>query len=159
MKPRTRDKLVTALSCIVGGVVLLLVGLGIIPLDEPMNAPRFVVVLVSGAFIAAGGLLLRLPKRSGLAHVFAFCCYLGLTTAFWWAAIAAPSELFGGDIVWFLPDEMNVLLGRCLFGLVAVLGTGVMVYAPINLLTQRLKSEKQYQDSSIDSDRNMDNSW
>ena len=124
-----------------------------------MNAPRFVVVLVGGAFIAAGGLLLQLPKRSGLAHVFAFCCYLGLTTAFWWAAIAAPSELFGGDIVWFLSDEMNVLLGRCLFGLVAVLGTGVMVYAPLDLLMKRLNRETPYQESSIETNRTMDDSW
>ena len=141
VKSRTRDKLVAALSCIVGGSVVLLVGLGIIPLDEPMNAPRFVVGLVGGALIAGGGLLLQSPTKSWLAHMFAFCCYFGLTAAFWWTAIAAPSELFEGHSIPFLSREENVRIARFLFGAVAALGTSVLIYAPISLVKQRLRRE------------------
>ncbi len=123
-----------------GGGVVLLVGLGIISLDEPMKAPRYVVIFVGGALIAAGGLLLQPPKRSGWAHVFAFCCYFGLTATFWWTA-AAPSELFEGHSIPFLSREINVRIARFLFGAVAALGTLVLIYAPIALVKQRLRRE------------------
>lgn len=90
------------------------------------NAPDWIIALGGWIFVGCGLLLLKLPKF--VTHLIAGGTVLSFTAVFAWVALFGEAEHFSPGPSW-LSDETNLLTARLLFGVVALLGAAIFVFA------------------------------
>lgn len=104
------------------------VALGIVPLNQgEIYAPAWVLFLCGLIFLMSGCMIL-LGQHSKLNDLFAFVFCLAASLVGAWVAFFGSSEQFSGGLP-FVPRDVNVVLGRTLFGAGAVVTLGVAAYA------------------------------
>lgn len=123
-----RAKLAYGIGCIALGCYPIALSLGLLPVDEgALNAPPWVVAGAGFAFVIAGSMILLANHSRAndlLAGVLLFV--FGIMGA--WVSLFSSSEGFSGGLP-FLSRDLNVMLGRWLFGLGALISFAICVYA------------------------------
>ena len=115
------------------GLFVVLMAVGVIPVEEgDLHAPNLILLLCGLAF-AAGGLAILLPsdprvKLSLVVIILASFLVIGV-----WVAVFGDAAHFSGGIP-LLSRETNAVLARAAFGLGAVLILGMLVMALRQLL-------------------------
>lgn len=123
-----RARLVYGLGCIAVGCYPVALGLGFFPVAEAgLNAPPWVVMAAGFAFVIAGFMIL-LADHSRANDLLAGILLLLFGAIGVWVSLFSSSEGFSGGLP-FLSQETNVFLGRCLFGLGALISFAVCAYA------------------------------
>ncbi|MBT8401906.1 MAG: hypothetical protein KJO98_15635 [Rhodothermia bacterium] len=103
------------------GAAITGVGAQVIPVDPAtVHAPYWVIVLCGLVFMA-GGMAAVIGEKHPLNGVLAAIIALGLAASFAWVTLFGDSEHMSGG-VWFLPQSVNDILGRILFGLGSIMG-------------------------------------
>lgn len=123
-----RARLVYGLGCIALGCYPLALSLGFLPVDEAgLHAPLWVVAVAGFVFIIAGFMILLANHSRAndlLAGVLLFL--FGIMGA--WVSLFSSSEGFSGGLP-LVSQETNILLGRWLFGLGALISFALCGYA------------------------------
>lgn len=101
------------------------------------NAPDWLIALGGYLFIGCGLLLLKLGQL--ITHFIAGATVLAFTAVFAWVSLFGEAEHFSPGPSW-LSDETNLLTARILFGLAALLGAAIFIYAMRYFWQQRNKS-------------------
>lgn len=70
--------------------------------------------------------ILLIIKSQKLGQFFAAITTISITTICAWVSLLGDSEHFESDSLFF-SKEMDVLIARILFGLVAVMGTAIVI--------------------------------
>ena len=141
--PTPRTRLAAGLFMAALGAWVSLLALGVLPMDpEALHVPRWVFLMCGLVFVAGGGALLSEPMPA-LRDAFVATLLLTFALAGAWVAFFSDSEAFSGGLP-FLPDIVNVILARSLFGLGAIGLGGSFVYVALRILRGQ----------SIDGDRN-----
>ena len=126
MSPHSR--LAWGLGCIALGCYPISMALGWLPVDEAdVMAPMWVVAMAGLAFVIAGAMIL-LANHSWTNDLLAgvLCLLFGITGT--WVSLFSSSEGFSGGSP-LLSDESNVMLGRWLFGIGALMCFAISAYA------------------------------
>ncbi len=116
-----------ALIAIACGGFTLLVASGVLPAQSAGNTPIWVVA-VAGLVFVIGGVMILLRHHSRALDLFAAVILAGFTSIGVWVAFYSPADGISGGIP-FLPESMNVGLGRIMFGLGALICFGCFLYA------------------------------
>lgn len=103
-----------ALIAIASGGSILLIATGVIDVEPTAGTPHWVVGLAGLAFVLAG-FMIFLRHHSRALDLMAAVLLGAFTLMAGWVTFDSSSEGFSGGIP-FLPREMNVTLGRALFG-------------------------------------------
>lgn len=115
-------------GCIALGCYPVALGLGLLPVDEAgLSAPLWVVAGAGFAFIIAGFMIL-FARHSRINDLLAGVLLLLFGTMGIWVSLFSSSEGFSGGLP-FLSQELNILLGRWLFGLGALISFAMCGYA------------------------------
>ena len=123
-----RAKLAYGVGCIALGCYPIALGLGFFPVEEArLNAPPWVVVAAGLAFVIAGFMIL-LAAHSRVNDLLAAVLLLLFSVMGIWVSIFSPSEGFSGGLP-FLSRELNIMLGRGLFGLGSLISIAMCAYA------------------------------
>lgn len=124
----SRARLAYGLACIALGLYPVALGLGYFPVDEArLTAPSWVVAAAGFAFVIAG-LMILLADHSRANDLLAGILLLIFGAIGAWVSLFSSSEGFSGG--WpFFSQELNVFLGRCLFGLGALISFAICGYA------------------------------
>ncbi len=97
------------------GLLAIAVPVGLIDVGESShNAPRLVLILV-GVVFSCGGLAILFGQHSRANNLTVAVLLIAMGSIGGWVSLAAPPEGFSGGIP-LLPHELNVKLGRVLFG-------------------------------------------
>lgn len=108
------------------GALICLVGLDVIPAqDGSIHAPRWVLVLCGGVFVAAG-LAIFFKDRPLLVSLLGNLIVASFAVIAAWIAFAGPSGQFSGGIP-LLPHELNVKIARSFFGMGALLCALILI--------------------------------
>jgi len=117
-----------AFTGIVIGIVIMLAAMDIIPLDESrLHSPRFIFGLAGLAISATGGAHLFYDNKC----VNAFCAAIILVCFArigWWATMTTSKDNLGGGVP-FVSREINVLIGKGIFGFGVLCSLMLMVWA------------------------------
>jgi TRAP-type C4-dicarboxylate transport system permease small subunit len=116
-----------ALVAIACGGYALLAASGVITAQTANDTPAWVLGLAGMTFVIAG-IMIFLRNYSRALDLFAAVVLASFTLITGWIAFHASSAGFSGGIP-FLPSDMNVSLGRVMFGLGALLCFGGFLYA------------------------------
>ncbi len=116
-----------ALVAIACGGYALLAASGVISAQTANDTPAWVLGLAGMTFVIAG-IMIFLRNYSRALDLFAAVVLASFTLITGWIAFYASSAGFSGGIP-FLPSDMNVSLGRVMFGLGALLCFGGFLYA------------------------------
>ena len=122
------SRLAWGLGCIALGCYPISMALGWLPVDEAdVMAPLWVVAMAGLAFVIAGAMIL-LANHSWANDLLAgvLCLLFGITGT--WVSLFSSSEGFSGGSP-LLSDESNVMLGRWLFGIGALICFAISAYA------------------------------
>ena len=115
-------------ACILFGLYPIGAALGLLPIaQDGVHAPVWVLFLC-GVIFAMGGCMILLGQHSRLNDLFAFVFSLAASTIGAWVALFGSSEQFSGGIP-FVPYHINIMLGRILFGVGAIITLGMAAYA------------------------------
>ena len=126
LSPRAR--LAYGAGCIAVGCYPIALGLGLLPVDEAgLSAPPWVVAGAGFAFIIAGFMIL-FARHSRINDLLAGVLLLLFGIMGVWVSLFSASDGFSGGLP-FLSRETNVLLGRWLFGLGALISFAMCGYA------------------------------
>jgi len=123
----TRDALGTIASggfAALMGAWCVLMGAGVIHTDAPAEAPRWVIMVAGGLFVA-GGVAAALTTASGriakaIVGALAMAIVAGFAAIGGWIAFGPGERAFGSPFVVFGP-KVNEAAGRIAFGLGAAL--------------------------------------
>lgn len=123
-----RSRITWGLICIGVGCYPIAIALGLIPLgpDEEM-APLWVIAGAGIAFIIAG-LMILLAHYSRANDYLAGVLCLVFGAMGTWVSLFSSDDGFSGGL-FFLSHEQNIMLGRWVFGLGAVICFAICVYA------------------------------
>ena len=114
--------------CIGIGTAILLVAIGVLPVDpDSVHAP-YPIVGLCGIVLVFGGSMILMGDRSrynSLAAAGMLVCFA--LVGGWAALIASPESIEGG--LPFLPQGINAFLGKIIFGSGAVLSAALSVHA------------------------------
>jgi hypothetical protein len=121
-----KGDIAVALVAIACGGYALLVAAEVVPVDMADNTPRWIAGLVGGTFVVAG-LMVFLRNYSRALDLMAALLLAAFTLLAAWVAVYGAEEVSGG--VPFLPRDMNVSIGRVMFGMGAVMCFGGFLYA------------------------------
>ena len=118
--PSKHQSLWLGLLCIAVSLFPIAHSLNLLPIaEQPGDAPRWVIGLCGMVFALSGCMMMtQLNSRlnNSLAAIFlALMGAIGL-----WVSLFSPAEGMSGGL-FFLSQEQNVLLGRCVFGLGAAI--------------------------------------
>ncbi|MBT8065911.1 MAG: hypothetical protein KJO09_01625 [Gammaproteobacteria bacterium] len=122
------SRLAWGLGCVALGCYPISMALGWLPVDEAdVMAPMWVVAMAGLAFVIAGAMIL-LANHSWANDLLAgvLCLLFGITGT--WVSLFSSSEGFSGGSP-LLSDESNVMLGRWLFGIGALMCFAISAYA------------------------------
>lgn len=114
--------------CVCIGTGILLIALGLIPVDPAtVHAPYSVLGLCGVVFFLAGVMILlgENSKYNSLGASVMLICFAIIGG---WATVFASTEGMRGGLP-FLSDGINVLLGKSLFGFGALVCAALAVYA------------------------------
>ena len=123
-----RARLVYGVGCIALGCYPLALGLGLFATDSSMlTAPPWVVSSAGIAFVIAGFMIL-LAHYSRVNDLLAGVLLFVFGLIGVWVAVFSSNEGFSGGLP-FLPRDTNIMLGRWLFGLGALISFATCAYA------------------------------
>jgi hypothetical protein len=123
-----RSRLAWGFGCIAIGCYPISIALGLFQIDDTAsNAPHWVVAAAGIAFVIAG-LMILLAQHSRANDFLAgiLCFVFGAMGT--WVSLFSSNDGFSGGLA-ILPNEQNIMLGRWLFGLGAVICFAISVYA------------------------------
>ena len=110
------------------GLFILLVAADVLHADpSSFHAPRWVVGLCGIVFVA-GGVAVAFPERTRIVHATAMVILAGLGSVGAWVAFFGESNEIRGGLS-FLPHDLNLLLGRAVFGFGAACCFLLLIYA------------------------------
>ena len=128
----TKTKLFSWLF-ILTGLFFVLIGIGIIPIDDSeLNAPEWVVGLCGFVFSLAGVMIL-VGEKSPINHLLAGLLVLSFGCIGGWIALYGEAAHFSGGTP-FLSNTQNVWIARVLFGSGSLLCFAVAFYTIIQYL-------------------------
>lgn len=123
-----RAKLAYGVGCIALGCYPIALGLGFFPAEETrLDTPPWVVVAAGLAFVIAGFMIL-LAAHSRANDLLAGVLLLLFGIMGVWVAVFSSSDGFSGGLP-FLARELNITLGRWLFGLGSLISFAMCAYA------------------------------
>jgi hypothetical protein len=122
-----RSDIALAFVAIACGVFALLGASDVLPMQTANDTPMWVVGLIGVMFVIAG-IMIFLRNYSRALDFFAAIVLASFTLIFGWITVFASPEGFSGGIP-FLPNDMNVLFARIMFGLGALMCFGGFLYA------------------------------
>ena len=127
--------------CTAIGSIICLIATAVIdyPADQ-VHAPGWIVFL-AGAIFTLGGLAIIFRSKPILVNVIGNLMVAVFAIIGAWVAILSPSDGFSGGIP-FLPHELNVTLGRWVFGLGALISALILV-AGVKHLLKSIRSRRQ----------------
>lgn len=102
-------------------------GLGLLPADEPLSSPPWVVAGAGVAFVIAG-LMIMLASHARANDFLAGVLLLIFGLIGLWVSFFSSSEGFSGGLL-LLSRESNVALGRWIFGFGSLISFALSVYA------------------------------
>jgi hypothetical protein len=124
----TRSRFRIFALCIALGCYPLAIALGILPVDAgKVMVPMWIVALSGTVFLIAGCMVL-LGNHSWANDLLAgiLCLLFGVMGA--WTSLLASDTAYSGGL-WFLSHATNVVLGRWVFGLGALICFAIAGYA------------------------------
>lgn len=123
-----RARLIYGASCILLGCYPIAVALGIIPIGQgELTAPRSVIGGAGVAFVIAG-LMILLGRYSRANNFLAGLLLLLFGAMGAWVALFSSDAGFSGGLP-FLPAELNVSIGRWVFGIGSLICFALSLYA------------------------------
>ncbi|MDJ0700063.1 MAG: hypothetical protein QNJ07_09420 [Woeseiaceae bacterium] len=123
-----RARLVYGVGCLALGCYPIAMALGYVSIDEAEStAPRWVVAGAGLTFVVAGFMIL-LAKHSRANDLLAGVLLLLFGILGTWVAVFSSGEGFSGGLP-FLSSELNIKVGRWVFGLGAMICFAFCVYA------------------------------
>jgi len=132
MSPSPTESASGVLS-IVGGAVVVGIGAGVVPVDPgSVHAPGWVLA-VCGALCALGGVAMLAHRWPVVRTAAVGVMWVAFGLIGGWVALFGQAEHYAGGIG-LLPDWINILLARGLFGFGAVLCFGLFVWTTAGLL-------------------------
>ena len=112
---------------ILTGLLFILIGIGIIPVDDStLNAPKWVVGLCGFVFSLAGVMIL-IGEKSPINHLLSGLLVLSFGCIGGWIALYGEAAHFSGGTP-FLSNAQNVWIARTLFGSGSLLCFAVAFY-------------------------------
>ncbi len=123
-----RARLVYGFGCIIVGCLPIAMGLGYLPVDaSESTAPSWVIVGAGSTFVIAGFMIL-FANHSRVNDLLAgFLLMLFGAIGLWVSVFSSGDGMSGG--IPFVSRETNVLIGRWLFGLGALMSFALMIWA------------------------------
>ncbi|MEM1174186.1 MAG: hypothetical protein AAGI27_05205 [Pseudomonadota bacterium] len=117
-----------AVICFVAGSYPIAICLGYVTFEESDTAtPLWVAAGVGSAFIMAGFMILL--TRYGRANdLMAGVMLLIFASLGVWVSVFSSDAGFSGGVAW-LPEDMNILIGRVFFGFGALVSLAMAVWA------------------------------
>ena len=116
----TREHRLIAAICLLLGLSVCLIGVGIIPYDpSKIHAPAWVILAGGGIFMLAG-LALLFRSRPIVVNVLGNLIVIAFAAVGAWVALYGPSEQFSGGLP-LVSDETNVGIARVFFGVGSIL--------------------------------------
>ena len=123
-----RERLVYGIGCLAVGCFPIAIALGYIPIRQADTAaPRWVIAGAGFAFVIAGFMIL-LAHVSRANDFLAGVLLLLFGVMGMWVSVFSSDEGFSGGLP-FLPPELNILVGRWVFGIGALICFAFCVYA------------------------------
>lgn len=123
-----RARAVYGTGCLLLGCYPIALALGIVPVDDAeLTAPRFVVGGAGLALIVAG-LMIFLANHPRTNNFLAGVLLLLFGIMGMWVSVLSSNDGFSGGIP-FIPAELNILVGRWVFGFGALISFALSVYA------------------------------
>ncbi len=123
-----RARIVYGIGCLALGCYPIAMALGYIPIDQAeLAAPRWVIAGAGLAFVIAGFMIL-LANHSRANDLLAGVLLLLFCVMGTWVSLVSSDEGISGGLP-FLPRELNVLVGRWVFGLGALISFALCIYA------------------------------
>lgn len=123
-----RETLAFSMVFMLIGLLIILLGLGVIPVDEAsFNAPKWIIRLCGMTFFIAG-VMVWSGNGSRTNDLMAAVLILIFAVVGGWVALYGGSEDFSGGIP-FLSKDSNVSLARIIFGAGSVLCLMISLYA------------------------------
>lgn len=123
-----RARLVYGGVCLLLGCYPIALALGLLPIDDAeLTVPRWVIAGAGLTFIIAGFMILLANYSRGndlLAGVLLFL--FGVLGT--WVSVLGPDDGFSGGLP-FLSAELNIIVGRWVFGFGALICFALCVYA------------------------------
>lgn len=116
------------LSCIALGCYPIALGLGFIPIEESGSTVPPLIIAGAGLIFVIGGLMILFAKHSRANDLLAgfLLMVFGIIGA--WVSLFSSSEGFSGGLP-FVSEESNILVGRWVFGLGAIICFALCVWA------------------------------
>ena len=124
----SRAKLLYGIGCLVLGCYPIAVALGFVPVDDAkLTAPRWVIAGAGLTFVVAGfTFLLADHSRANDFLAGVLLLLFGVLGA--WVSVFSPEVGFSGGLP-FLSQELNIVVGRWVFGFGALICLALSVYA------------------------------
>jgi hypothetical protein len=123
-----RARFVYGVFCILLGCYPIALALGIIPINQAgLTSPRSVIGGAGLAFVVAGFMIL-LAQHSRANNFLAGLLLLLFSAMGTWVALFSSDAGFSGGLP-FLSAELNILIGRWVFGIGALICFALCVYA------------------------------
>ena len=123
-----RERSVYGIGCLALGCYPMAVALGVIPVQQAdLAAPRWVIAGAGLVFVFAGFMIL-LAHHSRANDLLAGVLLLLFGILGAWVSVFSSDEGFSGGLPFLVP-ELNVLVGRWVFGLGALICFVLCVYA------------------------------
>jgi hypothetical protein len=123
-----RARLAYGIGCLALGCYPIALALGYLPVGEiELAAPRWVIAGAGLAFVFAGFMIL-LADHSRANDFLAGVLLLLFSIIGAWVSLLSPDEGFSGGLP-FLSQELNIMVGRWVFGFGALISLALCVYA------------------------------
>ncbi len=125
---KTSERILAVVMLIAGGAILA-VAAGLITVDpDSIHASRWVIGLIGLVFLSGGVAVLAPSDNSVVGQMAAAIIVLGMGTTSAWVALFGSGDHMSGGI-WFLSHNVNVALGRVMFGLGALMCFAIAAWA------------------------------
>jgi len=123
-----RARAVYGIGCLLLGCYPIALALGFIPVDDAeLTAPRLVIGGAGLTFVVAGFMIL-LADYSRANNLLAGVLLLLFGIMGMWVAVLSSDDGFSGGLP-FISEEVNILVGRWVFGIGALICFALCVYA------------------------------
>ena len=102
------------------GVGMILVGTGVIPVEQ-REGDSFFGLAVAGFVFASGGFVVLFHQYPQISMLFSICTVAGMTTLSAWVAFAADPVHFESVPLALISEKWNLIVCRGLFGAATLL--------------------------------------
>jgi len=121
-------RLAYGLGCLALGSYPIALSLGYVQIEESAStAPPWVIAGAGFVFVIAGFMIL-LANHSRANNLLAGVLLMVFGIMGIWVSLFSSSEGFSGGLP-FLSQDLNILIGRCLFGLGAIISFALSAWA------------------------------